>query len=344
MTQHEIAGRPRQGADPEPKHDHPTAARTGTGNRRLTRRPAKKKTPSAARAGRGSEGGAPEPVSAGRRAQELCSECPCFASWDVAGVLFCVEHCPRPLPARTPVRRILLRCACGAEATVSPPGYADPIVCVACAGRAFPGICDGCGWPLERCASGPPQTKCCPDCRHLGETKPSPSDAQSGGGPRGERKKNGAEGALTGASHDEPRERRDALPVPGRRRTASDRTLRLFGPEWFERRPNPRPYAERPIPAWQRPERFEDDWRADLLAELEAEFGPRHPGSEFGPGELSFGALALDDSSSSYLDVVPEATEREIAAELGITRRKALEEVHAAQRAFRAAWRREGRP
>src|SRR5690606_27756628 len=175
MTQHEIAGRPRQGADPEPKHDHPTAARTGTGNRRLTRRPAKKKTPSAARAGRGSEGGAPEPVSAGRRAQELCSECPCFASWDVAGVLFCVEHCPRPLPSRTPVRRILLRCACGAEATVSPPGYADPIVCVACAGLAF------------------------------GETKPSPSDAQPGGGPRVGRKRESGERLHPTESHQSKR-------------------------------------------------------------------------------------------------------------------------------------------
>lgn len=303
MTQHEIAGRPRQGADPEPKHDHPTAARTGTGKPRLTRPRPKKKTPSAARAGRGSEGGAPERGSAGRRAQELCSECPCFASWDVAGVLFCGEHCPRPIPARTPVRRVLLWCACGAEATVSPPGYADPIVCVACAGRAF------------------------------GETKPSPSDAQPGGGPRGGQKRECAEGALTTASHQT------------RRGSARDRTMRLFDdPRWYERRVSPRPYVDRPVPVWQRPEYWEDDWRESLLAELEAECGPRQPFSEFGAGELSLGALALDDSSSSYLDVVPEATEREIAAELGITRRKAIEEVHAAQRAFRKAWRREVRP
>lgn len=330
MTQHEIAGRPRQGADPEPKHDHPTAARTGTGNRRLTRRPAKKKTPSAARAGRGSEGGAPERGSSERPAQELCSECPCFASWDVAGVLFCVEHCPRPLPARTPVRRIL-RCACGAEATVSPPGYADPIVCVACAGRAFPGICDGCGWPLERCASGPPQTKCCPDCRHLGETKPSPSDAQPGGGPRGGgQKRECAEGALTTASHQT------------RRGSARDRTMRLFDdPRWYERRVSPRPYVDRPVPVWQRPEYWEDDWRESLLAELEAEFGPRHPGSEFGPGELSFGALALDDSSSAYVDDVPEMTEREIAAAVGVSRRDVMLELARAGQSFRRAWRRE---
>ena len=119
--------------------------------------------------------------------------------------------------------------------------------------------------------------------------------------------------------------------------------MRLFDdPRWYERRVSPRPYVDRPVPVWQRPEYWEDDWRESLLAELEAECGPRQPFSEFGAGELSLGALALDDSSSSYLDVVPEATEREIAAELGITRRKALEEVHAAQRAFRAAWRREG--
>src|SRR5690606_21392925 len=167
-------GRPRPGAGPEP-NDHPPTARTGTGPHRLTRPESKKKTPSAARAGRGSEGGAPERGSSERPAQELCSECPCFASWDVAGVLFCGEHCPRPIPARTPVRRVLLWCACGAEATVSPPGYADPIVCVACAGRAF------------------------------GETKPSPSDAQPGGGPRGGQKKESGERLHPTESHQSKR-------------------------------------------------------------------------------------------------------------------------------------------
>lgn len=121
--------------------------------------------------------------------------------------------------------------------------------------------------------------------------------------------------------------------------------MRLFDdPRWYERRVSPRPYVDRPVPVWQRPEYWEDDWRESLLAELEAECGPRQPFSEFGAGELSLGALALDDSSSAYVDDVPEMTERELAAAVGVSRRDVMLELARAGQSFRRAWRREGDP
>lgn len=118
--------------------------------------------------------------------------------------------------------------------------------------------------------------------------------------------------------------------------------MRLFDdPRWYERRVSPRPYVDRPVPVWQRPEYWEDDWRESLLAELEAECGPRQPFSEFDAGELSLGALALDDSSSAYVDDVPEMTEREIAAAVGVSRRDVMLELARAGQSFRRAWRRE---